>query len=306
MNKKNLLLLALVIVLAVVFWFSRDLEYEENRINFFNIDSTKIAQVEITSSFDTLKFAKKNDNWMIEFPKPLRMNEKQVSKFFAKFIGVSVSELPISEDIEHQSMFQVDSTGTVVKLYSADGSVLSEVVYGRSGRPDFGYLKKANDNNIYLTDDIFDSINPRISNWRNSEILEVQQEDLQKLAVVTADRGFEISRTDSNWVYTDESENFAIPFSNKKLLKVIGIMQNFKSYIFFDNEFEKYKDKLAKPDVQIMIEEINGETTLLRASEIEDNKYVLQLNDEKDVLYQALKSQITRFIPSAESLKKAN
>ncbi|MEA1971959.1 MAG: hypothetical protein U9N34_01480, partial [Candidatus Cloacimonadota bacterium] len=86
MNKKSLIMLALLIVLGIILWLTRDLEHEEKKFDFFTIDSTSISKIEIKGNNDTLTIVKSNNKWKMNIPHEVDVRKKKIDSFFEKFL----------------------------------------------------------------------------------------------------------------------------------------------------------------------------------------------------------------------------
>ena len=117
MNKKQKIYIGILVVLIIVFLITKMGNNVEKRINFFQVDSTKIKTIEISNIKDTLRLSKQNDMWKIVYPFENDANEYQIKNIFSKVLKVKTSNLPISESESSFDTYKVtNSQGTWIKF----------------------------------------------------------------------------------------------------------------------------------------------------------------------------------------------
>ena len=97
MNKNNKKYIAILAVLITIFIITKSNNKIEKIINFFDIDSTEIVKIEISSFSDTLILESINNSWQITSPIEYLADQYQVKNFFDIVLNIETSSLPISE-----------------------------------------------------------------------------------------------------------------------------------------------------------------------------------------------------------------
>jgi len=304
MNKKNLIPIIVLILLIIVFIITKLNDKTERRINFFRFDSTQVYAIEITAQEDTLKLAKIDDVWMIDYPLNYPPAKLKIDDIFKKVLQVETSSIPITET-SFEKFNVTDSLGTLLVFYDKNGKILEEVLIGKSGNYNYSYARRKDDAKVYqLFTNISYSINPKVSTWRKKEILEIPEHDISRIFVSYDGSNYSLSATDSLWMYQDEETGFSIKEANSSLKSIISAVKKFTVADFIDNEFEDYQQKLENPDVEVTVELFNDEPIKMKFIEHEEKKFILQKNDETEHLYIIYESWVNRFKKSEEDFSK--
>ena len=304
MNKKNLIPIIVLALLIIVFVITKLNDKTERRINFFRFDSTQIYTIEIASSEDTLKLAKIDNNWMIEYPVSYPPAKRKIDDIFQKVLQVETSSIPITET-SFEKFNVTDSLGTLLVFYDKNGKILEEVLIGKSGNYNYSYARRKDDAKVYqLYTNISYSINPKVSTWRKKEIIEIPEQDISRIFVSYDGTDYSLSATDSLWMYQDAETGFSIKEANSNLKSIISAIKRFTVADFIDNEYEDYQQKFENPALEVTVELFNDEPINLKFIEHEEKKFVLQLNDETEYLYIIYESWVNRFKKSEEDFLK--
>ena len=287
MNKKQKIYIGILVVLVIVFLITKIGNNVEKRINFFQVDSTKIKTIEISNIKDTLRLSKENDIWKIVYPFENDANENQIKNIFSKVLKVKTSNLPISESKSSFNTYKVtNSQGTWIKFIDENKNVLDEAIIGKSSsskttpvrRPDKAKIFKLEDNLNYI-------ITANTDDWREKTILEIEENNISKISIICDEYAYELSPSDSLWHYTDSNNTLGVNFNNKTLRDILSTLSKLTVNGFVDNKYEEYKEKLNFPNLEIGIKLFDGSTHYLRVAMDKDPKYVLQLDNDKYFLY---------------------
>ncbi len=305
MNKKQKIYIGILVVLVIVFLITKMGNNVEKRINFFQVDSTKIKTIEISNIKDTLRLSKQNDIWKIVYPFENDANEYQIKNIFSKVLKVKTSNLPISESESSFDTYKVtNSQGTWIKFIDENKNVLDEAIIGESSsskttparRPDKAKIFKLEDNINYI-------ITANTDNWREKTILEIEENNISKISVICDKYAYELSPSDSLWHYTDSNNTLGVNFNNKALRDILSTLSKLTVNEFVDNKYEEYKEKLNFPNLEIGIKLFDGSTHYLRVAMDKEPKYVLQLDNDKYFLYSVYSDWIEKFTKEAMDFK---
>ncbi len=300
MNKKNLIPIVVLALLIIIFVITKLNDKTERRINFFRFDSIQVYAIEITSSEDTLKLAKIDNNWMIEYPVNYPPVKLKIDDIFKKVLQVETSSIPITES-SFEKFNVTDSLGTLLVFYGKNDKVLEEVLIGKSENYNYSYARRKDDAKVYqLYTNISYSIDPVVSSWRKKEIIEIPEQDISRVFVSYDGYDYSLSATDSLWMYQDDETGFSIKETNSSLKSIISAIKKFTVTDFIDNKFEDYQQKFENPDVEVTVELFNDEPINLKFIEHEEKKLALQKNDETEYLYIIYESWVNRFKKSEE------
>ena len=194
MNKKNIIWIAILAVLIVVFMLSKGRENFERRIDLFKFSSADVTKIEFVTPADTLIIAWEQGKWMITHPNEAPVNMGQLETFFEHYLSLTTSKNPVSESIERQIHYNVeDETAIQIMLYGRNNRLLSKIFYGMSlNNRSIAYIRKDNDNMIYQINNIIQIIAPFYEAWEGEEIIEEEEfmfgdMDLENLELIIGD-----------------------------------------------------------------------------------------------------------------------
>lgn len=200
MNKKNITILLVVLVVLGVLFFSLDSgskdSGEEGRKSLFSdIDPVKIARIRLEQGPSSLELKLNNDAWTIPSRGGYRADGGKVkSLFLYKILDLSVSQsIPVGEKgLEKLGLNDeaVKQGKGKVSFLDKEGKVLAglyigehrkqEVQAGMPAIPTGQYVKRLDQNVVYLTPQTI-SVLPDVSNWLDAGIANVLQGDIERI-----------------------------------------------------------------------------------------------------------------------------
>lgn len=145
------LVVLLVVLLVVANPFAKPGEAKPKPL-FPALHAKEPVRIEV-SGLNKVKLWKQDGEWLVEgtkegevFPADTASVQRAIRAAKAATMADMVSQNP-----EKQGVFQVDTTGTVVKIFAADSSVLAHFVIGKSGT-DYAtnYVRPADGDRVYL------------------------------------------------------------------------------------------------------------------------------------------------------------
>ncbi|OQX71131.1 MAG: hypothetical protein B6D62_02660 [Candidatus Cloacimonas sp. 4484_275] len=306
MNKKNLTALIILVVLIVIYMLTKLNNKTEKLISFFDVDSSKVAAIEISTAEDTLKLVKTDGKWMIDYPVKYEPEKRKIDDIFGKVLKAKTSKIPISESKNSFETYNVtDSLGTKITFFDKNGKILSSAIVGKSSNYNSSPVRRPDENKIYLLKtNITYTIKPRLDSWRNRYIVNFDKENLSKIFVSYDDNNYTLTATDTLWQYDDEKESFPIKEKNRALKNILSSASKVRVTKFIDNDFEKYAKDFENPILELTIEDFDNNSWHLKFIKGEDNKVIIQKNDETEHLYMVYENWIKKFQKKAEDFQK--
>jgi hypothetical protein len=273
----------------------------EKVTQFFDVDSVKIAKIELSTVTDTLLLAKINDIWQIEKPIQYTADQVKVENFFKRVLKAEASNLPVSESNESLEKYNLtDTLATMMRLFDAKDKVIQTALFGKMKGESNTPVRRENSNKVYrLEESVSYYLKPDIQNWREKSVAKIEEASIDKISILHGDIGFEITRTDSLWQFDDGDNSFSIDAENSTLKQIFSGLKNIFASQFKDGEFALYENKLADPDLEIGINILDGSSIYLRFTKDEDNKYILQKDNITETLYVIYESWVKRFLKAA-------
>jgi hypothetical protein len=297
MNKKNLTLIGLLIILIVAYKLSQTKEKIEKQIAFFKADSTSIASFKIYNKDDTLKISKIGADWKMVEPVNYPANVEKVKELIKLISTIKTSNIPIAESKNSFEKYKsVDSLGTNIILYDKNGKEIEHAIVSRGKEYNKNYARHINKSKIYLLDKtMMYQITPNIGNWRDSKIFAYPKDTIEEVAVTYKLNKYKLINADSTWKYIDSEKKFNIPSKNIHFMQLFNRLKNTTTHVFVDNQFEKYKTFFENPDLEVKIKLKNGVKTYFKIAKVDKNKFLLMRENETKTLFNVAAPYIDRF-----------
>lgn len=212
MSKKTLVLLGIAVVLLALAYVlmqrpgERSISPSEST-SVVQIDSAGVDKITIQSPTFSLVMARQGAEWRIEAPVAARANQEAVAALLAEANAASISAM-VSDKIEKHSLFQVDSTGVVIRLFKK-GVESAGLVIGKPG-PSYGdvYARSVRSNEVFLIDgEISRSAGKALKDWRDRTIASIPRESIKEIQFQYGDTTFVLSWRDSIWLIGGKPAN---------------------------------------------------------------------------------------------------
>jgi len=308
MNKKNFILVGILLVLVVIFLFTKLNNRSEKLFRFFEIDSTAVESFEFSTTTDTLRLEKIAEKWMIGYPVKFEPKENKIKDIFAKLIKVETSKTPIAENEESQVTYNVaDSLGVRVKIFGKEGKVIAEALVSKSkANYSYSYARKVNEKDIYqLLTNVYNIVEPNLNNWRNNQIAQISKENIASINVAYSKSSYSLAFKDSVWTHIGTDEEFTVSPTNKTLMKILNGLENMRTSQFIDDDFESWSTYFENPILSIQVILLSGETIkFVIANDKDQDMFALMKDDAKECLYVMTANWIDRFTLSANHFKE--
>ena len=296
MNKRNLILLAVLVVLLGVFLLSRQRENVERRRDLFNINANEITRIEFTQPFaDTLIIARIEGSWVIGQPRVAPVRETQITRFLNEYLGLTTSRIPISESVDRHAFYQVDEESAIqIAIFGRNNRALSRKFFGRGQNPSIAYIRAENNNNVFQVDNIFSAINPNLGVWREDRIVTFAENQINTISVARGTEIYQLTQDFGMWSLVHADSTHAIAIGNSDFRRFINGLTALRTNVFFDDEYELHDSKLSNPDLTLLIDLVDGESIWLVMARNDENSFVLQRNQETDTLFRLTNSQFNQ------------
>ena len=214
MNKNTLFLLGFVGVLVVVTFVLMQRPGERSSSPSdsnpaVRIDSAGVDKITIHSPALLLTLVKQGAEWRIEAPVAARANQDAVGTLLRE-ANTSLISAMVSDKIEKHFLFQVDSTGTIIRFFTK-GVESAGLVIGKPG-PSYGdvYARATNSHEVLLINGaIALSARKSLKDWRDRTITAIPREDIKEIQFQYGDTTFTVLWQDSLWLVGGKPANEA-------------------------------------------------------------------------------------------------
>ncbi len=204
MSRSTWTLIAVLIVLVgiAVYVLQRPGESSSSDTSgtmLLSFDSAAVNRLEIHSREGDVTLQNDNGSWMLESPIRYRADQTSVLSAIAKARSIAVKNI-VSSNPARFSLFQVDSTGTLVRVLAGNTLLASFFVGKPSSSYSETYARISNSNDVILADGMFGYMFSRSAqDWRDKAILRVPQNEVASVKFTYGDTTFTLARADSGW-----------------------------------------------------------------------------------------------------------
>lgn len=162
-------------------------------------DSAAIDRMDIVTRTESISLQKEGSVWMLTAPLRAPADARSIQSAIGQGKTVRLSSL-ISSNPEKQALFQVDSTGTLIRMYEKG----MERAAFRIGKPGPGYtdtyVRREGDAGVYLASGMLAQFFGKSSrDWRDKAILSLTPETIRSVRFHYGDTTFTLQAQDSLW-----------------------------------------------------------------------------------------------------------
>ena len=295
MNKKNLISIIILVVLILLFAYTKFNNHTEKKISFFKADTLTLAKAVLSTPKDTITVVLDGGNWRLDSPINAKIEKKRIDDLLGS-LSVQTSNIPISESKAKFDKYSVtDSLGTRAQLYDKKGKLLDDIVIGKSGNYSFCNARGYNSNKIYqLEKNIMWHFKPDMKTWRDKVVFKTDKNNIVAIDVKFKKNHYSVALQDTVWKYKNGKKAFDIKKNNKTLSGLFSFVSNVTASDFIDNDFETYKAKLAKPTVVVKVATVNGANITFTIVEKDKSKYILMKDKDETPLYEIYKHNVDK------------
>jgi hypothetical protein len=161
-------------------------------------DSSAVNKVDISSPREHIVLEKEAGVWKITEPMNAKANQTAIASAVGKGASLEISK-PVSTNPQNQSLFQVDSAGTLVRIFT-NGNQDAAFRVGKTG-PTFvdTYVRAEGSNDVYLTANLGTMFTRPLTDWRDKTIFKTEQDFIKEVSFRYGDTTFALAFKDSTW-----------------------------------------------------------------------------------------------------------
>jgi hypothetical protein len=191
-------------------------------------DSAAVDKIEVKSVSGTTVLQREGSGWMLTVPLRAQADDGSVRQLLSQGRTIAVKAM-VSSNPQKQGVFQVDSTGTLVRI-STGGEERAAFRIGKGG-PSYTetYVRREGSDDVYLADGMLLHVfvrQPR--DWRDKAILRLPQESIKTVRYSYGDTTFVLALHDSVWLID------GVPAADYVVRNLIGSLATFSTDDFVD------------------------------------------------------------------------
>jgi hypothetical protein len=204
MKRSTLILLGLLVVLVAIAWYVMNRPGEQSaettaQNSLVDVDSSVVDRISIVTQTETVTLERRGTEWQLTVPVAYRADQSAVTDMIHQAKQLTVKSV-VSNRPEKQSIFRVDSTGTIVRFFAAGNEVAGFVVGKMGASYRETYARKLSTNDVVLVDGAPGmSFSKMVKDWRDKSILTLNVALINNIVFQYGDTTFTLSRPDSVW-----------------------------------------------------------------------------------------------------------
>jgi hypothetical protein len=204
MKRSALVMVGLILVLAGGAWLvmqrpgesSRGADAEQMLVTY---DSAAVDRLVISSAHGTVVLEQQAGRWMLKEPIAYPADPVAVTTAIGKGRSIVMASL-VSSNSAKQSLFQLDSTGTLVRIFERG----TEKAVFRVGKPSTSYqetyVRAEGSDDVYLTRDRLSQVfSKAVREWRDRTIFKGDPQAITDVGYRFGDTTFVLAFKDSIW-----------------------------------------------------------------------------------------------------------
>lgn len=172
---------------------------------YLDVDSAKVTRISIHSDKANFTFEKVGGEWLITVPLKYKADQNNVRQLLAHTRELEIKSL-ISENPDRQSMFMVDTSGTLL-VFGEPSGVSDSLLIGKSA-PNFSdrYVRKVGSNKVYLAGGVKAwLLGITVKDWRDKTIVDMPKESIQRVGVALSEESYLLEKRGERWLIEQDS-----------------------------------------------------------------------------------------------------
>ncbi len=236
MKRSTLLLIGILAALGIVTYIvlqrpgeaSSDASSREMLVRY---DSSAVDRMEVTAGGSTVRLALEGGKWMIVAPVHFRADENAINSAISRGRKIEVRGV-VSNNPEKQGVFQVDSTGTIVKFFE-HGTEKTAFRIGKPGTTyDETYVRREGDGDVLVAEGPLAYLYVKSpEDWRDRTIFKTDRDRITEIRYRYGDTTFSVVFADSLWKVD------AQPAAPAAIQNLLGTVSHYLANDFLDSSF---------------------------------------------------------------------
>ncbi len=248
MKRSTLVQLGILVGLAIAAFFvlRRPGEISSSGVSdqvLVSFDSSAVDRIDLGSPTTHVSLQRDGGRWMLAAPLRYPADEPAVKALLEKAGHLQLGTV-VSSNPEKQGLFQVDSTGTLVRIYER-GSQKAAFIVGKPGSSFTDtFVRRENSHDVYLASGMLSyTFSKPVKEWRDKSIFKTDQATIRSVRFRYGDTTFALTNNDSLWNVDRDS---ASPSAVRGFLSALA---NFQTDDFVDSSVATLPKLRASLDI---------------------------------------------------------
>lgn len=213
MSNRNLLILGLIAVTMVVWAVAMSklasVPYSSPAASGYliqGLDPDKIAVIIVGGGEEEVKLVRRRQNFVVENLDNYPAETDEINKLITICLDIMTEQLYTDnpENFETLGVTKKDARN-LVEFFGADSNLITGVMIGKQkkGSEGIGYVRRVEDNKVYVTAKQIPWIKKRATDYVNQELLNVEREDIDSVTVSSPDDTYVLRAGDNDTITLD-------------------------------------------------------------------------------------------------------
>ncbi len=268
------------------------------------IEADKVTKVEIHGKDGDVELVRTGEEWKLTKPLEYPANTDMIKGMLKSVEELKLEDV-ISSNPANRTTYEVDSTGTAVKIWTGDKLALSAIIGKASTDYTHTYLRYADRDEVYRAGGVISyNFNHAAKDWRDKSILKLEEKQIQKIVleypkdkppvVVT------LARADSTHWNLQSGAHPAARADSTAAARVASNVARLNTVEFATPEETAGKDWSA-PDFRLRVD-AGGAPHVVSFISVDENR-TLAKADGSDVVFTLFKGNLVNIMRKAEELE---
>ncbi len=274
-NKNLSLIFLFLLAVALIFLFvdgdNKERTFRRDLVDIDTASATRIVLFPKSENYKEVELVKYDKNWKVKLygGREVLVPDSKIRNLFNTLTAIIPKRLA-GRGVDKWKDFEVDSTGTRVKVYEGSKTVL-DIIIGRFSfqqpRSMSTYVRLSSDSDVYEVEGFLAAaLNQSADNFRDNTIIKSDYENWKELSFADASNksSFKLAKLGENWfldnIITDSTKTAAFLLSLQRL--------NSTDFIELDEK------KLHAPLKKLIISSANNEDLLVEGFHVDSIKVI--------------------------------
>jgi hypothetical protein len=308
MTGKNIRSLALVfgalVILVLILerpWAKGDGE-NDGKALYPKFDAEKVDRIEVFSKQDTVALARKDKAaWVIEGPNTYPADTAAINRALAS-VEKWNSNLVVSKNAAKFGVYEVDSTGAVVKLFAGNKDPMVDVIVGKTTAEGGTYFRPVNAEQVYASPDRVRSLFVRMKRtWQDRRMFDVEPAQMNRLKFEHGDTTAVFEKNpDGSWALKEPD---AFPVKTDEMDGLLNGLCKLTANGMPDTLPTPSQAGFDKPKLKVRAERLDGTGIGLVVGRQDWDGLYFAKNADRDWIYKIASYRVDPYFKDLRSMK---
>ncbi|MGB9697020.1 MAG: DUF4340 domain-containing protein [Ignavibacteria bacterium] len=252
-NKKSYYILGGILVVLIIIAYlvtsERGPKTSTEKIKeeqFFKVDSALVDKVEFERNGVKIALAKVGPVWREIYPNDYMANQNFISQMLSHLKNYKLSNI-VSENPEMKDRYGFNDTNvTKITVYQTGNVVGSFLIGNAASGPSQTFIKKLNDDKIYLADNFLRNyfVKERMFDWRDLQIVALPKESIKSIRFIHNDEDFTVTFDTTAQAFIDRDT-----VDKAQAEGLLNLLNNYNTQSFRDTTLGND----MKPDYKVIV-----------------------------------------------------